>query len=120
MLAALDQAVLAEKHGPNKPGASGVSIYFPNSQLYARRRSPGRSRTPPSPAASPRTPCGTTSWPIHYTGRRFSGDPRQPAAERAAAVPQRGETITAPGAGPIEVSPIRCPTTWRPPASRSC
>ena len=27
-------AVLAEKHGPKKPGATGISIYFPISQLY--------------------------------------------------------------------------------------
>jgi hypothetical protein len=34
IMAALGQVVVAEKHGPNKPGATGVSIYFPNSQLY--------------------------------------------------------------------------------------
>jgi hypothetical protein len=33
VLAALGQAVIAEKHGPKKAGATGVSIYFPNSQL---------------------------------------------------------------------------------------
>ena len=27
-------AIIAEKHGPGKPGATGVSVYFPNSQLY--------------------------------------------------------------------------------------
>jgi hypothetical protein len=37
VLAALDQAVIAEKHGPKKPAASGISIYFPNSQLYQSR-----------------------------------------------------------------------------------
>ena len=32
---ALANVVIGEKHGPNKPGATGVSVYFPNSQLYA-------------------------------------------------------------------------------------
>ena len=34
VLTALEQAVIAEKHGDKKPGATGISIYFPNSQLY--------------------------------------------------------------------------------------
>ena len=31
---ALNAAVIAEKHGPNRPGSSGLSIYFPVSNLY--------------------------------------------------------------------------------------
>ena len=31
---ALKATVLAEKHGPKRAGATGVAIYFPNSQLY--------------------------------------------------------------------------------------
>ncbi|HXV98057.1 MAG TPA: clostripain-related cysteine peptidase, partial [Anaerolineae bacterium] len=31
---ALNQAILAEKHGPNRPGATGLSIYFPTGDLY--------------------------------------------------------------------------------------
>ncbi len=34
VLAAIDQAVIAEKHGSKKPGATGIAIFFPNSQLY--------------------------------------------------------------------------------------
>ncbi|MBK8048454.1 MAG: hypothetical protein IPK16_15860 [Anaerolineales bacterium] len=34
VLQAISDTVVAEKRGPDKPGASGVSIYFPNSQLY--------------------------------------------------------------------------------------
>ncbi|MRS05751.1 hypothetical protein EG832_21425, partial [bacterium] len=31
---AIDQAVIAEKHGKTKKGATGISIYFPNSKLF--------------------------------------------------------------------------------------
>jgi hypothetical protein len=31
---ALKQAIVAEKHGPQRPGATGVSIYFPVSNTY--------------------------------------------------------------------------------------
>jgi hypothetical protein len=34
LLAAIDTAVIAEKHGSQKPGSNGLSIYFPNSELY--------------------------------------------------------------------------------------
>lgn len=34
LLAALDNTVIAERHGEERPGASGVSIYFPGSELY--------------------------------------------------------------------------------------
>ena len=31
---ALSQAILAEKHGVNRPGATGLTIYFPTSDIY--------------------------------------------------------------------------------------
>lgn len=34
VLAELKSVVIAEKHGQGKPGSTGISIYFPNSQLY--------------------------------------------------------------------------------------
>ena len=33
---AIDQAVLVERHGAARPGASGLSIYFPNAELFGR------------------------------------------------------------------------------------
>ena len=41
VLADIGQLVLVEKHGPNKPGASGVAIYFP--EFAALRRACGRA-----------------------------------------------------------------------------
>jgi len=99
VLASLDNTVIAEKHGPKKPGATGVSIYFPNSQLY---RSPITG--PESYTAVARRFAGESLWDdflaYHYTGRTF-----EPAAGTVA-VPDRGTTVAAPGAGQIEVSPI--------------
>ncbi len=99
VLAALDQAVIAEKHGPKKPGASGVSIYFPNSQLYA---SPVTG--PESYTAIARRFAAESLWDdflaYHYTGRAF-----EPAAQTSV-VPDRSTTISAPGAGPIQVAPL--------------
>jgi len=99
VLAALNRAVIAEKHGPNKPGASGVSIYFPNSQLY---QSPVTG--PESYTAIARRFADESLWDdflaYHYTGRPF-----EPATQ-AVVVPERGTTISAPGAGQIEVSPV--------------
>ncbi|MBN1219120.1 MAG: hypothetical protein JXM69_09330, partial [Anaerolineae bacterium] len=99
VLTSLNKAVIAEKHGPKKAGATGISIYFPNSQLY---RSPVTG--PESYTVIARRFADASLWDdflaYHYTGRPF---------ERAAgelAVPQRGTTISGPGAGRIETSPL--------------
>ncbi len=34
LLAALDQAVLAERHGEGRPGATGIAFHFPTRELY--------------------------------------------------------------------------------------
>jgi hypothetical protein len=99
VLAAVNQAVVAEKHGPQKPGARGVALYFPNSDLY---RSPVAG--PQSYTAIAARFAEESLWDdflaFHYTKRPF---------ERGAgsvAVPQRGTTVSAPGTGKITVSPI--------------
>lgn len=99
VLTALNQTVIAEKHGPGKPGATGVSIYFPNSQLY------GNPITgPESYTAIARRFAQDSLWDdflaYHYTGRGFE------SAATAVVVPDRGTDITAPGGGGINVSPI--------------
>jgi hypothetical protein len=99
VLAALDQAVVAEKHGPGKPGATGVSIYFPNSELYQSPVTGAESYT-----AIARRFADVSLWDdflaYHYTGRSFE------RATGTIAVPERGTAISAPGAGEIELSPI--------------
>lgn len=34
LINSLSQAILAEKHGPNRPGATGLTIYFPTGELF--------------------------------------------------------------------------------------
>lgn len=99
VIAALNQAIIAEKHGAKKPGATGISVYFPNSQLYA---------SPITGYQSYNVVAGrfvqTSLWDdflaYHYTGRTF-----QPATSNVV-IPDRGATLNPPGAGSIEVSPL--------------
>jgi hypothetical protein len=99
VLAVLDQVVIAEKHGPKKPAASGISIYFPNSQLYQSRYSGSDSHT-----TIARRFAAESLWDdflaYHYTGKPFE------LGAGVVAVPERGATVVGPGAGEIEVSPI--------------
>lgn len=100
VLAALGQVVVAEKHGSGKPGATGVSVYFPNSQLF-RSAAAGS----PSYTAVASRFASESLWDdflaFHYTGRAFD------ATERTAAVPEAGSTVTAPGSGEIALMPIQ-------------
>lgn len=99
VLAALEQAVIAEKHGPGKPGATGISIYFPNTQLFRNPASGPESYT----AAADRF-ARQSLWDdflvFHYTGRDFE------AGAAAPALPRSGDRVRAPVSGRVEVSPI--------------
>jgi hypothetical protein len=98
VLAALDQIVLADKNGAEKSGATGVSVYFPTSQLYS---SPVAG--PPSYTVVAERFAQDSLWDeflaFHYTGREFEPDSTQLAVPAAAAV-------RAPGAGQITVGAI--------------
>ena len=100
VLASIDEAVVAEKHGPKKPGAAGISIYFPNSQLY---RLPAAG--PESYTAIARRFAEESLWDdflaYHYAGRSFEPE------ISAIAVPEQGTRTRVPGLGAIQVSPIR-------------
>jgi Clostripain family len=95
---ALQGFVLSDKKGPGKPGAYGVSVYFPTSQLYG------------SPVAGPKSYLGISPrfaeaslWDdflaYHYTGQSFE------RSAAVAAIPSR--SVTAPAAGGIELTPIQ-------------
>lgn len=100
VLTALRPAVIAEKHGADKSGATGISIYFPNSQLF---KSPIAG--PQSYTAIAARFADSSLWDdflaFHYTGRPFEVTARQPA------VPSSGATVSAPGSGAIQLSPIK-------------
>jgi hypothetical protein len=99
VLAALDEVVIAERHGPKLPGATGISIYFPNSQLYGSPVVGAASYT----AVANRF-ANSSLWDdflaFHYTGRTF-----EPNAQ-ALVVPDRASSIEAPLAGQVTVSPL--------------
>lgn len=97
LIQALQNVIIAEKSGSKKPGATGVSIYFPNSQLYG------------NPAAGPQSYnrvaelfAGVSLWDdflnFHYTGSTFQKQ------VGTLAVPQR--SVVAPGEGEITISEI--------------
>ena len=99
ILQSLNQVVVAEKHGPSQRGATGVSIYFPNSQLY---RSP-MAGAPSYTAASDRF-SRSSLWDdflaFHYTGETF--DP----ATNTVAAPLSYQITRSPGIGDISISSI--------------
>lgn len=99
VLAALGKAIIAEKHGPKKPGASGVSIYFPNSQLYSMPVAGAQSYT-----AVARRFASESLWDdflaFHYTGRPFE------PGRNEIAIPAAGSGVRGPGRGTIQLSPI--------------
>ncbi len=101
LLAAIGQSVLAEKHGADKPGATGISVYFPTSQVFNTREA-----GPPSYFALAERFAADSLWDdflvYHYTGRSFD----EGAVATAASVPSRS-VVAAPGAGQIEVSPLQ-------------
>lgn len=99
LLTALDEAIVAERHGRNVPGATGLSVYFPNSQLYANPITGPESYT----AVAERFALASL-WDdfltYHYTGATFEAD------SALAVIPQRSSPVIAPGAGQIELSPL--------------
>jgi cell division septation protein DedD len=104
VLAALGKAVIAEKHGPEKPGATGVSIYFPVSQLYNNPYAGPQSYT----AIAGRF-AKESAWDeflaYFYTGRRF-----QSTDTGNATVPGRSDAAPAAvrslAAGGIQIGPV--------------
>lgn len=99
VLAGIQQAVIAEKHGAGKPGVTGISIYFPDSNLY---RSPIAG--PQSYTVIAHRFAEVSLWDdflaFYYQGTDFKPEPGQPVS------PQPGAPSRSPGLGQIQVSPI--------------
>ncbi len=95
---AIDAAVVAERSGPKKPGANGLSIYFPNSDLYRSAAAGGSSYAQVAERFA-RNSAWDDFLAFHYTGRQFN------PAENVAAVPDAAQ-VEAPGTGQITISPL--------------
>lgn len=101
---AVREMVVAEKHGPGKPGSTGIALYFPNSTMY---------RSPYTGPQSYNDLAGrfvqASLWDdflaYHYSDRTFSQDAAEPVA------PSAGAPSRAPGAGDIVISDIRASET---------
>ena len=99
MFGTFQNAVIAEKSGRQRPAATGLSIYFPNSQLYSSAAAGPQSYIPVAERFA-----NVSLWDdyltYHYTGRSFQDNPG------TLSIPDRSETIVAPGAGAISLSPL--------------
>lgn len=96
---ALGQVVIAEKHGSRLSGATGISIYFPNSQLYRSAAAGPESYTEIAERFA-----AESLWDdflvFHYTGQSFD------AQRGTVAVPPAGVALRSPASGGIQVSAI--------------
>jgi len=94
---ALSRVVVAEKHGPSKPGSTGIAIYFPNSQLYSSSSTGMASYSVIADSFS-RASLWDDFLGYHYAGRKFTANAMEAVnISRASQIP---------GAGAISVSDI--------------
>ena len=117
--AAIASAVIAEMHGPDRPGATGFTIFFPNSVLFESTM--GEEADPAYVDTASRFATASL-WDdflrFHYTGEEFSPDDAdltvlQPDGSSALApdeLPREQSSraaVEAPGAGEaIAIAPI--------------
>lgn len=97
VLQALQDVLVAERHGANKPGSTGIAIYFPNSQLYGSAATGMRSYT-----VIANTFVKQSLWDdflaYHYAGRQFQAQAAEPITASVSRIP---------GSGNITISSIR-------------
>jgi hypothetical protein len=124
---ALSQAVLTEMHGDDRPGSNGLSIYFPNSELYD-----GTFGDDPAYGIQYSSFIGrfatASLWDdfltYHYTGETFDpasadlsavtpakSSERDFSAAVAESAPQANAQVTAPGTGKISIAPLQISAT---------
>ena len=104
---AIDSAVVAEKHGINMSGSSGIAFHFPDSDLYYYTEF--NNDFPPYYAESSVRFLEQSVWDeflnYHYTGEAFAPQ------EGVAVAPSRAAEIIAPGASEMTVGPIQISDT---------
>ena len=100
LIAQIGKVVVAEKHGPEKPGSTGISIYYPNSQLYSNAVAGARSYAQISTRFAQES-VWDDFLAFHYTGRQFA------AADRSVTIPEVGTRVTAPGQGTLTAIPLQ-------------
>lgn len=103
---ALQNAVIANKNGKQRPGATGLSIYFPDSDLFKNRYAGNRGYT-----AIANRFANDSLWDdflaAHYTGKPLN---RSSLPTLPPEIPD--SAIIAPGAGTLEIDPITASDTF--------
>lgn len=99
---AIQSALVAEKHGPDRAGATGFTIYFPTSSLYKIEGLTSEY------LANSNSFVESSTWDdfllFHYTGQTF--EPSQAQSY----IPPAPEDITAPGAEVFDLLPLEIST----------
>jgi len=96
----LQQAIIAEKHDDNHPGATGISLYFPSSKLYKSKTLSGYASYTEIASQFAEDSLWDDFLRFHYTGKPFSVETSE------IATPEEADEITAPGAGELSMTPI--------------
>ncbi len=99
LYATLDEVVIAERHGPERPGSTGISIYFPNSMLYQSDYA-GYNAYNYSVDHFVEVSQWDDFLAFHYTGTAFEPDYTGPV------IPAPGTSLQAPGLGNIDVGTL--------------
>ena len=97
--AALDDVVIAERHGPDRPGSTGVSIYFPNSTLYQSEFA-GYNAYIDSVDRFVEQSQWDDFLAFHYSGTAFEPDYAGPV------IPAPGSPLQVPGLGDIDMGSL--------------
>jgi hypothetical protein len=96
---AMADAVIAERHGPERPGSTGIAFFFPNSVLYQTEFAGYNAYT-----ATLDRFVEVSQWDdflaFHYTGKPFEPDSSGPV------IPAPGAALHAPGLGEIDMGTL--------------
>jgi tetratricopeptide (TPR) repeat protein len=124
VLNVLQQAVLAEKHGEQKPGSTGISFYFPNSKLYTMTTDEEWLSYTSTADRFGAASLWDDFLVFHYMGKEINAeaadlmvlDPISATSNQdfsdaiAASAPETGATVEAPGSGDITVGEVTSST----------
>jgi hypothetical protein len=115
----LGQVVVAEKHGEERPGSTGLSVYFPNSDEYAGTFGEWTENYPSSIGRFSAASVWDDYLTYHYTGETFDVATADVAVLTPlfsseidfseavdSAAPAVDAQIVAPGAGEVTIAPI--------------
>ena len=99
VLDALDDVIVAERHGKSKPGSTGIALYFPNSSLYKNPTTGIQSY-----ASIAERFTQVSLWDdfmgFHYANRSFDEDSVETVS------PSTSSITRAPGGGEITITEI--------------